>query len=123
MRLFIAAVAEGGEDVAIKMRNNNDKDAICCECGDSQSQVLNMFDLCIGGQIFTICDACNEKILSKTLSAEVMKNGRVKSQQDMAIIRKRKTKKRGGNLCMSGLPYIKWTSVSLPHATGPIQLR
>lgn len=92
MRLFIAAVAEGGEDVAIKMRNNNDKDAICCECGDSQSQVLNMFDLCIGGQIFTICDACNEKILSKTLSAEVMKNDRVKSQQDMAIIQKRKTK-------------------------------
>lgn len=78
--------------MAIKMRNNTDKDAFCCECGDSQNEVLNMFDLCIGGNIFTICDVCNEKILSKTLSAEVMKNGRVKSQHDMAIIRKRKTK-------------------------------
>lgn len=78
--------------MAIKMRNNTDKEAFCCECGDSQNEVLNMFDLCIGGQIFTICDACNERILSKTLSAEVIKNGRVKSQHDMAIIRKRKTK-------------------------------
>lgn len=74
------------------MRNNTKSDAICCECGENQDQVLNMFDLCIGGSIFTICDACNEKIFSKCLSAEVMKNGRVKSQHDMAIIRKRKSK-------------------------------
>lgn len=74
------------------MRNNTKSDAICCECGDKQDKVLNMFDLCIGGNIFTICDACNEKIFSKCLSAEVMKNGRVKSQQDMAIIRKRKSR-------------------------------
>lgn len=75
--------------MAIKMRNNTDKDAICCECGDGQNDVLNMFDLCIGGTIFTICDVCNEKIFSKCLSAEVMKNGRIKSQRDLAVIRKR----------------------------------
>lgn len=74
------------------MRNNTKSDAICCECGEHQDQVLNMFDLCIGGSIFTICDACNEKIFSKCLSAEVMKNGRVKSQHDMTIIRKRKSR-------------------------------
>ena len=78
--------------MAIKMRNNTKSDAICCECGEKQKQVLNMFDLCIGGNIFKICDVCNEKILSKCLSAEVMKNGRVKSQQDMAIISKRKNR-------------------------------
>lgn len=78
--------------MAIKMRNNNDSDAVCCECWETQSQVLNMFDLCIGGNIFTICDVCNEKIFSKCLSAEVMKNGRVKSQRDMAIISKRKSR-------------------------------
>ena len=76
----------------IKMRNNTKSDAVCCECGERQDQVLNMFDLCIGGEVFTICDACNEAILNKTLSAEVMKNDRVKSQQDMAIIRKRKSR-------------------------------
>lgn len=83
----------------IKMRNNTKSDAVCCECGEGQKEVLNMFDLCVGGNIFTICDACNEKLLSKCLSAEVMKNGRVKSQKDMAIIRKRKTRiglKSGG---------------------------
>lgn len=79
--------------MAIKMRNNNDSDAVCCECWETQSQVLNMFDICIGGQIFTICDRCNEQLFNKTLSAECYKNGRVKSQQDMAIIRKRGNRK------------------------------
>ena len=79
--------------MAIKMRNNNDSDAVCCECWETQSQVLNMFDVCIGGQIFTICDRCNEQLFNKTLSAECYKNHRVKSQQDMAIIRKRGNRK------------------------------
>ena len=78
--------------MAIRMRNNSKSDAVCCECGESQKDVLNMFDLCIGGNIFTICDVCNEKIFNKCLSAELVKNGRVKSQQDIAIIRKRKNK-------------------------------
>ena len=92
MRLFIVVVAEGGKVVAIRMRNNTKSDAVCCECGEGQNQVLNMFDLCICGNIFTICDVCNEKILSKCLSAEAMKNGRLKSQHDIAIIHKRKSK-------------------------------
>ena len=75
--------------MAIKMRNNKKSDAFCCECGDGQHRVLNMFDICIGGKVLTICDACNEKLLYKSLSAEVMKNGRVKSQEDLAIIRRR----------------------------------
>lgn len=79
--------------MAIKMRNNTKSNAVCCECGEGQEEVLNMFDLCIGGNIMTICDVCNEKIFDKTLSAEVMKNGRVKSQRDMAIIRRRKARK------------------------------
>lgn len=78
----------------IKMRNNTKPSAICCECGKRQRNVLNMFDICIGGQIFTICDRCNEQLFSKTLSAECYKNHRVKSQQDMAIIRKRGNRKR-----------------------------
>ena len=77
----------------IKMRNNMKSDAICCECGESQNQVLNMFDLCIGGNIMTICDVCNEKLFDKTLAAEVMKNARVKSQRDIEIIRRRKVRK------------------------------
>ena len=87
--------------MAIKMRNNTKPEAICCECKSGQKDVLNMFDLCVGGNVFTICDACNEKIFYKCLSAEVMKNGRVKSDRDIAIIHKRKAKQGlqifGGN--------------------------
>lgn len=82
--------------MAIKMRNNTKSNAICCECGEHQDQVLNMFDLCIGGNIFTICDVCNEKLLNKTLNADVMKNNRMKSKKDLSIIYKRKGK-RGFN--------------------------
>ena len=81
--------------MAIKMRNNKDANSVCCECGESRKEVLDMFDLCIGGTIFTICDACNEKVFYKCLHAECYKNGRVKSQQDIAIINRRKHKARG----------------------------
>ena len=75
--------------MAIKMRNNKERDAVCCECGETQSQVLNMFDLCIGNKVFTICDVCNEKLFYKTLHASVLIQERVKSQHDMKIIRTR----------------------------------
>ena len=95
MRLFIVVVVEGGDAVAIKMRNNTDKNAVCCECGEGQTEVLNMFDLCVGGTILTICDACNEAIFNKTLKAECYRNGRVKSQHDISIINKRSRKQKG----------------------------
>lgn len=78
--------------MAIKMRNNNDKNAFCCECGETQDQVLNMFDVCVGDNIFTICDACNEKLFYKSLKAECYKNGRVKSERDIKIINKRRSR-------------------------------
>lgn len=77
------------------MRNNTDPEAFCCECGDGQTEVLNMFDLCIGDTILTICDVCNEKVFSKTLRAECYKNGRVKSSHDIQIINRRHAESRG----------------------------
>lgn len=76
------------------MRNNTKPDAVCCECEAPQKEVLNMFDVCIGGKVFTICDCCNEQLFKKTLSAECYKNGRVKYPQDIAIINRRKSKLR-----------------------------
>ena len=78
------------------MRNNTKNDSVCCECKKERKQVLDMFDICVGGIIFTICDECNKVLFNKTLHAEHYKNGRVKSQQDMAIINKRKQKKDKG---------------------------
>lgn len=79
--------------MAIKMRNNTNPDAVCCECGEGQKEVLNMFDMCIDGHIFTICDACNEKIFYKCLSATCAVNSRIKYPRDNVIIAKRKSKK------------------------------
>lgn len=78
--------------MAIKMRNNSKKDSVCCECGQTRKEVLDMFDVCVGDNIFTICDVCNEALFYKTLRAECYKNGRTKTNEDMAIIRKRAQK-------------------------------
>lgn len=75
--------------MAIRMRNNKNLDSVCCECGEVRKQVLDMFDVCIGGKIFTICDECNEALFYKTLNAECYKNGRVKTQQDINVMRRR----------------------------------
>lgn len=75
--------------MAIKMRNNKDMDSVCCNCGDTRRDTLEMFDLCIGKTIVTFCDVCNEQILDKTLKAECNKNARVKSAEDMRVLRKR----------------------------------
>lgn len=71
------------------MRNSKNINATCCECNATVDNSLGMFDICIGGTVHTVCDLCTDKILSKTLSAVVSINGKVKSQQDMAIIRRR----------------------------------
>ena len=75
--------------MAIKMRNNSKSDSVCCECGKARKSVLDMFDVCVGDNIFTICDVCNEALFYKTLRASCYTNGRVKSERDMAIIRQR----------------------------------
>lgn len=75
--------------MAIKMRYNREEDACCCDCGETQNEVLNMYDICIGGTILTICDRCAEQIMNKTLKAVVDRNHRVKSSRDIAIIRRR----------------------------------
>ena len=78
--------------MAIKMRNNTKKDAICCECGDGQEDVLSMFDVCIGKTILTVCDICNQKLFYKCLHADVMVQSRTLTPREMRINRKREAK-------------------------------
>ena len=73
----------------IKMRTNGEPDAKCCECGNGKKDSLELFDICIGGQIFTVCDLCNEQLFQKTLKATCKVNGKVKQPSDIAIVRKR----------------------------------
>lgn len=90
----------------IRMRINK-HDTVCETCGDGSSQVLEMFDLMIGDTVHTICDRCVNKIFRKTLTAVCGVDHKIKSQHDLAIIRKR-------NISMSKLieSNNKHTSIS-----------
>lgn len=79
--------------MAIQMRNNTNLDSVCCECNEPRKNVLDMFDVRIGGKVFTLCDECTETLFNKTLKAISYRNAKVKSQHDIAIINKRKSKK------------------------------
>ena len=83
------------KEMKVRMRNSKDVNAVCCSCGESKDNVLDMFDLQVGESVLTVCDECNEALLMKCLKAECMKNERVKSARDMAIIRKRVERERG----------------------------
>lgn len=78
--------------MAIKMRENIKSYAECNNCGCTQDEALKMFDLCIGEEVIKICDACNEKILKKTLKASCMVNAMLKSPKHIKIINARKIK-------------------------------
>lgn len=73
----------------IRMRINKHDTVNCETCGDGSSQVLEMFDLMIGNTVHTICDRCVNKLFSKTLTAVCGVDHKIKSQHDLAIIRKR----------------------------------
>lgn len=75
----------------IRMRTNKEDSAQCCECGNNRDESLELFDVCIGGHISTICDVCNEALLSKTLVATCKVNSKIKQPHDMAIIKRRHT--------------------------------
>lgn len=75
----------------IKMRVSKSNKCSCC--GEKRQNSLEIFDICLGETIVTICDLCNEELLSKTLKANCSVNERVKSKNEMAIIRNRSIKK------------------------------
>lgn len=78
----------------IRMRVCKDEEAVCKVCGKSRKESLDIFELSFTEkQIIRICDLCNETLLSKSLKASCMINGRVKSNADMRVIRTRNIKK------------------------------
>lgn len=77
----------------IKMRVNN-KATKCPVCNCTRKNTIEIFDLCIGDTIITLCDACNETLFNKTLKATVMVQSKIKTKQDMQVIQARKLGKR-----------------------------
>ena len=66
---------------------------VCNSCGRKKDEVLELFDIKIGDQVVCVCDECNKELLSKTLKANVMIDGRVRTKRDTQIINRRKNEK------------------------------
>lgn len=77
----------------IKMRTCKESDAECQVCGRTKERSLDIFEICFPGdkvnQMVSLCDLCTEQLFSKTLKATCYTNGRLKSNHDMEIIRRR----------------------------------
>ena len=73
----------------IKMRVSKN-DCCCSSCNAKRKESLEMFDVCIGNVILTLCDECNDELFRKTLKASCIVNGKLKSAEDMKIINNRK---------------------------------
>lgn len=73
----------------IKARLNKDELTQCNVCNATQQQSLDMFDIMLGKTRITLCDRCVDALFNKTLKAVMVTQSRVKSNKDLAIIRKR----------------------------------
>lgn len=77
--------------MSIKMKVNNKLEAKCCNCGRGQKQSVDMFDVMVGKQRFTICDACNDLLFTKTLNASCYRDHRVKGDKDISVAQDRRS--------------------------------
>ena len=76
----------------VKMRVSKDRNEKCICCNKGIEQSLEIFNICFGDVIVTICDKCNEDLLTKSVRASCIVNHRVKSKRDMQIIQERSKK-------------------------------
>lgn len=82
--------------MAIKMRMNKDDSSTCKVCGADRRHSLEMFDIKFDDKhSITICDICNGVLFNKTLKADCMVHGKVKSTNDIQVINYRNRKKVG----------------------------
>ena len=72
----------------IKMRVNNDKQAVCEQCEKKYMEVKEMYDIKIFGDLHTICWNCVDDLFHKTLSAQCKYQAKLKSNEDMERIRR-----------------------------------
>lgn len=77
--------------MAIKMRTVKGDPTVTCKiCGATRKQSLEIFEIAFTDKAkLTICDLCNDKLLYKTIKASCRVNEKLKSKEDMLVIRKR----------------------------------
>lgn len=93
--------------MAIKMRINKNAECICEECGSKRKDSLDMYDLCIAGEIVTICDACNDALFNKVLKASIHTQARIKSNEDIKVMNSRRMLERKNEKYLSVAEALK----------------
>ena len=73
----------------VAMRISKNKEAKCACCGNGIEKSVDIFDMKIGDNIFSVCDLCIEDIIYKAIKAKSYTNGRVKSEREIAKINER----------------------------------
>lgn len=67
------------------------KPCACEACGKTNETSLMMFCVRFNeNKKVTLCDACNEELFNKALKGSCLVNNKIKSSDDLKIIRKRK---------------------------------
>lgn len=83
--------------MSIKMRVNKDKESKCFVCKTIWQNTQEMYDLRFESKLdetrtLTLCKTCVDELFNKTLKANCLYNGRVKSKEDMERIRRAESK-------------------------------
>lgn len=80
----------------IRMRICKDNDCTCQVCGGTKKNSLDIFEVRIPDNVsddtinFYLCDLCTDTLFNKALKATCYTQGRLKSNNDMQIIQKRR---------------------------------
>lgn len=83
--------------MSIKMKINTNKNSVCMECKTKYKNTPEMYDLCLTGEIFTLCKECVDVLFHKTLSASCKYNSKLKDKESQRRIMNYNTIKEESN--------------------------
>lgn len=69
--------------MAIKMRENKNKECRCIECKTKWINTPVMYDIMIHGNIYNLCKDCSDLLFKKLLTASCNYNHKIKSKEDI----------------------------------------
>lgn len=76
--------------LAIQMRVNKNKESKCTLCNTPYMRTPEMYDLRLSNNrknvIFVLCKKCVDELFQKTLKANCLYNGKLKTKEDMKRI-------------------------------------
>ena len=69
--------------MAIKMRENHDKNSVCQECGAKYQNTKQIIDILLVDQKYTLCYKCYDILFKKLLRMQCDYQAKLKSKEDI----------------------------------------